>query len=665
MLANRTVRYAIPFAVFALTLIATPLSAQLTSEQVVDLKQVTSVAMHPYGEYVAYTLRVPRGADDGPGSTFSEVWVVPTRDGEARRYTSKPLSASGVGWSPDGGMITFRSRRTSHDPNTQVWALMLGGGEAERLSHAPRNVGSYAISPDGTKLAYTMRDAVPDDVAEARRQGFDERVIDTWTTITRLYVEDLVTGESHLVTEDDLHVRDFSWAPDGNSLLFRAGERPFTDDGYMYTDHYTVPVGGGTATIVHDTEGKLAGGRISPSGEYVAWLGAVSLNDPASGSLFIAAGSGSPTNLTEGYEGTAVAFTWKDDRTILLNTIERTRTFLYEVSVPGGDMKRLRGDEGQIFRGISLSDDGRSYATVCNTPTHPNEVCVGSSNGRSLERLTVSNPDLAGIAFGEQESISWTGADGWEITGVLIKPVGFRAGVRYPLQMQVHGGPESAYLDGWNTSYSTLAQVLAQRGFMVFMPNYRGSTGRGVDYAKGNHNDPMGKEFDDMLAGIDYLVELGYADPERVGVGGGSYGGYTAAWATTKHSDRFEAAVVFAGISNQISKIGMTDTPGENALVHWNFWHYDDWDLVWDRSPLAHMHNANTPTLIGHGERDERVPTGQAFELYRALKYLEVPTQLVIYPREPHGLRERAHQVDWNRRVLAWYERWLLDRPMP
>ena len=168
-----------------------------------------------------------------------------------------------------------------------------------------------------------------------------------------------------------------------------------------------------------------------------------------------------------------------------------------------------------------------------------------------------------------------------------------------------------------------------------------------------------------MLAGIDYLIELGYADPERVGVGGGSYGGYTSAWATTKHSDRFEAAVVFAGISNQISKIGMTDTPAENALVHWNLWHYDDWELVWDRSPLAHIHNANTPTLIGHGERDERVPTGQAFELYRALKYLDVSTQLVIYPREPHGLRERAHQVDWNRRVLSWYERYLLGGPVP
>jgi len=664
MSGHHTVFHA-TLALAAAALITAPLSAQLTSEQVVDLKLVTSVAMHPSGEYVAYGLRVPRGADEERGGSYTEIWVVPTRGGEPRRYTSKPVSAFDVGWSVDGAMITFRARREAHDPHTQVWGIMLGGGEAERISQAQRNVGDYAFSPDGTKLAYTMRDAVPDEVLEARRRGYDQRVIDTWDGITRLYVQDLTTGGHNLVTEDELHVWNFAWAPDGNTLIFRGSERPFTDDGYMFTDYYMVPSAGGSATLLHDTDGKLAGGTVSPAGSYVAWLGAVSLNDPASGSLFVGpTGGGTPVNLTDGYEGTAVSFAWKDERTILLNTLERTRTYLYEVSVSGG-MRALRGSEGPIFRGLSLSEDGTSFATVCSTPTHPNEVCVGSSNGSSMERLTVSNPELADMEFGEQESISWTGPDGWEITGVLIKPVGFREGTAYPLQMQVHGGPESAYLDGWNTSYSTLAQMLAQRGIMVFMPNYRGSTGRGVEYAKGDHDDPMGKEFEDMLAGIDYLVELGYADPDRVGVGGGSYGGYTAAWATTKHSDRFQAAVVFAGIANQTSKIGMTDTPAENALVHWNFWHYENWDLVWDRSPIAHIQNANTPTLIGHGERDLRVPTGQAFELFRALQWAGVKTQLVIYPREPHGLRERAHQVDWNQRILAWYERHLLGAPTP
>jgi dipeptidyl aminopeptidase/acylaminoacyl peptidase len=195
------------------------------------------------------------------------------------------------------------------------------------------------------------------------------------------------------------------------------------------------------------------------------------------------------------------------------------------------------------------------------------------------------------------------------------------------------------------------------------MPNYRGSTGRGVAYSKGDHNDLMGEEMHDNLTGIDHLIQLGLVDKYRVGIGGGSYGGYTSAWAATKHSDRFKAAVVFAGIANQISKAGMTDTPVENAGVHWNVWLYDDMDLVWDRSPIKHIRNAKTPTLIGHGERDLRVPTGQAYELYRGLKHMKVPTELVIYPREPHGLRERAHQIDFCQRALAWYQKYLKGQP--
>ncbi|MFQ6045336.1 MAG: alpha/beta fold hydrolase [Gemmatimonadales bacterium] len=647
-------------AILVVLAVATARAQQLTSEMVVDLKVVTGVAMQPQGEFVAYTLRVPRGADEGPGGAYSELWVVPTEGGEPRRFTSKPTSVSSPAWSPDGSLITFLSRRTDTDPNTQVYAIALAGGEARQLSHAPRGVSAYALSPDGGEVAYTMRDAPPPEVEKARRAGFDQRVEDTWETITRLHVEDLATGEIRLVTTDDMHVREFSWAPDGSRLLYRASERPFTDDGYMFTDYYTVGAEGGAGAIAHDTEGKLGPARYSPDGRHIAWLGAVSLNDPTTGTLFaIGATGGEPSNLMPDFPGTAVAFAWKDAETILLNTIEKTRTFLYEVSITDGRMRRVSGEDAPIFRGISLSADGAFFATLGNAADHPNEVFVGETDSGTLTRLTHSNPVLADMTFGEQETISWTGPDGWQIYGVLIKPVGFREGMRYPLQLQVHGGPESAYLDGWNTTYSTLAQMLAQHGFVVLMPNYRGSTGRGVAFAKGDHNDPMGKEFEDMLAGVDHLIAQGIVNPDRVGIGGGSYGGYTSAWAATRHSERFKAAVVFAGIANQVSKIGVTDTPAENALVHWNMWHWDDLELVWDRSPLKYIRNARTPTLIAHGEQDLRVPTGQAFELYRALKHVGVETQLVIYPREPHGLRERAHQIDFNRRALAWYQRFL------
>ena len=633
---------------------------KLTPEMVVDLKWVTGVAMQPQGKYVAYSLRVPRSPDEKPGGAYSEIWVVPVSGGKARPYTRKPLSSFAPAWTPDGNWITFLSRRKSYDKYTQVYAIPLDGGEAMQLSHAKGNISRYAISPDGKWLAYTMREEEPEEVKSRKKKGFDEIVEDTWTTLTRLYVEDLESGEHHLVTHDRVNVWDFAWAPDSRRLLYRASERPFTDDRYMMTDWYLVDVNGGVGKKIWDTDGKLGAARMSPDGKWVAWLGAVDFTDPYAGSLFIKPVSGGePLNLMPDFPGTAVAFAWKDADTVLLVTIEKTKTHLYRVSIPDGQFSRLSDESYPIFRPLSLSADGSVFATVGNRFDHPNEVYVGRTEGGALNRLTDHNPLLKQVRFGKQETISWKGPDGWVIYGIVVKPVDFQEGRRYPLQVQVHGGPESAYLDGWHTSYSTLMQMLAQRGIMVLMPNYRGSIGRGVTFSKGDHQDLMGKEFLDILAGIDTLIARGWVDSSRVGIGGGSYGGYTSAWAATRYSHRFQAAVVFAGIANQISKAGVTDTPVENATVHWNVWLYDNMDLVWDRSPIKHIRNARTPTLIAHGQRDLRVPTGQAYELYRGLKHMKVPTRLIIYPREPHGLRERAHQLDFCRRALAWYEKYL------
>jgi dipeptidyl aminopeptidase/acylaminoacyl peptidase len=321
--------------------------------------------------------------------------------------------------------------------------------------------------------------------------------------------------------------------------------------------------------------------------------------------------------------------------------------------------------QGPVFTGFSLSRNHRMLALTGSTPRYPAEIFAGALSRRrcDLQRLTHTNPDVERAKLAAQEVVRWKAEDGLEIEGVLLKPLGFTNSVRYPLVIVAHGGPEGCYLNGWTTSWLGWGQLLAQRGFVVLFPNYRGSIGRGEAFERADHKDLGGREFGDVLAGIDDLERRGWVDPARVGIGGGSYGGYFSAWAATAHTDRFAAAVDFAGISNWTSMQGVSDIPLENAMVHWELPFYDNMQLYWERSPMAHVNECRTPLLIGQGDSDKRVPPGQAIELYTALRLLGKEVQLVRYPRAGHGLNEVAHQLDFLNRSLEWYEQHLMPEP--
>jgi len=647
-------------SIAVMTLAAQP--KVLTPDVIITVRNIMDAQLSPDGKNIMFQINRPRTDVERPGGSIAEIWTMSATGGEPRRFTFNDKSDRAPQWSPDGKRIAFLSQR-GESSVTQVYLVAFDGGEAVQLTKAEKSVGGFKWSPDGGRIAYTMEDPKTKDELAAERDGKDWSVVDQNYKHTRLYTIDVNTKNVTKVTTTEITVHDFDWSPDGKQFVIGAAETPTVDDSYMRRKLMKVSANGGSPTLVAKTEGKLNNVAWSPDGKWIAWLGAVMEKDPFAGSVFVVpAAGGSGENLVKGYQGTANWLGWMPGKpsTIVFRAIERQATVLHTILLPQKKRDALL-TQALIIGEPSFSKDGKTMILTGNTPQHPNEIFIGATTNTLLKKLTTTNPQLNGISFGEQRVIKWKSTDGWDIEGVVVFPVGYQKGTKYPTVLQAHGGPEAADLHGWLGSYSRWGQMLAGMGYVTLYPNYRGSIGRGPEFSMADHKDLMGKEFEDMVAGIDYLIKEGIADPDRVGVGGGSYGGYTTAWAVTFASQRFKAGVMWMGISNWISMTGTSDIFYENSTVHWDMMMYDDnnYDMYWKRSPLAHIKNANTPTLIIHGAVDQRVPIGQSQEMYTALKWKGVPTEFVIYPRAGHGLSEKAHQYDSMKRVAAWLEKYL------
>jgi dipeptidyl aminopeptidase/acylaminoacyl peptidase len=363
---------------------------------------------------------------------------------------------------------------------------------------------------------------------------------------------------------------------------------------------------------------------------------------------------------------------WKNNETLLCYSGEGVYPKLSEIALESGERSVVLDaqDSGIIFGVPLFTNDGQTFVFRGNTPTDPSNIYAWNGNG-DLEKLTDLNPFLKDRLLGEQEVIRYSARDGVEIEGILIKPVGYERDGKYPLVLYVHGGPESHHSNGWLSRYSTPGQVMAGKGYLVAYLNYRASTGYGVDFGMEGLMDPAGKEFDDLADGIEYLVAEKGADGERVGMAGGSYGGYASAWFATYYTKYVKAVCMFVGISDLISKRGTTDIPYEELYVHSGKPLEEQWQMNLERSPVYWAHQSKTATLIYGGADDPRVHPSQSMELYRRMKMNDHPAvRLVQYPGEGHGNRKQVGQVDVIYRQISWLDWYVkdlkpLDGPMP
>lgn len=626
----------------------------LTPEDIVALRSVTDVELSPDGAWIAHVLRVPPPLDK-PGRSHSQIWLVDAAGKhEPRRLTPEDRSSTSPRWSPDGKQLAFLSKRPG-DAHTQLYVMPIDGGEAQAAFEAKGSITAFEWSADGKRFAYSIG-LETDAEKQDREAGRDWVVDEVGGSHTRLFVFERETKTSTELPVGK-HVLDFRWAPDGSRLAVRACDHATVDHGMMYSSLYTIDLAGGGLKPLTKTAGKLGAMAWSPDGKQLAFLGAADIHDSLAGIVYVVpAAGGEAEPLTAKLEATGTWLDWSDASTIVLLAEQGTKTSISTITLAGAIKPALDG--GPVCTDLSIRKRAAVSALACagETASHPGEVFAGKLGGRGLARLTVANPSLLSRKLGEQSVVRWKAEDGLELEGILIKPLDYQEGTRYPLAVLPHGGPEGISLDGWSTRAGYPAQLFATRGYVVFMPNYRGSAGRGTAFATADHKDLGGKEFGDVLAGIDQLVAQGLVDGDRVGMGGWSYGGYFSALAATQYSDRFRAAMIAAAITNWVSFTGTTEIEHENSLVHWNLWPWDDMELAWSRSPLAHISKSKTAALIVHGSADTRVPTGQSTELYRGLKHLGVPTQLVMYPREGHGISENVHALDFMNRFLDWFD---------
>ena len=639
-----------------------------TPELMMTVRRVAHVRPSPDAKRVAYSVAEAVMTEDR-SEYVSQIWIANVDGNDAKQMTFATKSSANPMWSSDGKWIAFTSDRAG---KSNLYRQRVSGGDAEQLTDVKSGVGLFGWSPNSQHIAFVMTDPPTDADDKAAKAKDDFRWIDRNFKMDRLHVVAVEKDQdgsrvSRVLTTGNFSISvaarpgggSFDWSPDGKSIVFAHRKSPGADD-WTTSDVSIVDVASEKITPLATTGGSEFAPLFSPDGKSVALI---TSDDPprwAGNYLLqvVSVADRKTKTLSETPDRQPTLIGWSHDGTRLFFTETRgTLSRLSAMQVESGKIEELFAGS-ELVRAFELNATGSAFGFVREAPQKAPEACVSPTNRFVATQVSQANAHLPKAPLGKVEVLQWKSTDGQVIEGLLTYPVDYKPGTRVPLLLQVHGGPMGVFVQSFLGNAGNYPNAaFTSRGFAMLQPNPRGSAGYGQKFRYANYQDWGGGDFRDIMAGVDRVIEMGVADPERMGVMGWSYGGYMTSWTITQ-TKRFKAASVGAAVTNLLSFTGTADIPGF-LPDYFGGQPWEDLKLYAARSPVLQAKGVTTPTLVQHGESDVRVPVSQGYEFYNAVKQQDVPVEMLVLPRQPHGPTEPRMIQKIMQTNLDWFEKYL------
>jgi dipeptidyl aminopeptidase/acylaminoacyl peptidase len=612
--------------------------------------------------------------DAAANARQSQLYLMRPNGGEARKFTDAKDGVSNFRFSPDGAWLVFRAGKSGEEQLWKMSVAAIPGAEAEQITKGTAGVRDWEWAPDGKRIYFTRDDTVFTDDKTRRDKKFTVDIKNDVTPLASLwFVDPASKAETKLASDPSYSVSAFEVSPDGKWIAFTGSsseryERNITEE-RLYADQYLLEVAtGNIERLTNNAEVGEGGVSFSPDSRWIAFSAPDDMvrYSMTENRVYLreTGARGQPfRKLGASFDGSVGVNFWSEDgNTIYFNEGIKVTSQLLALDVTKNEVRQITQERASLR--VSRDEDTGTIFIDYTDPKTPPTVFTVPSLDRVADRsawvqLVDAVPEIKGIALGEEAEVEWTSRDGKKVGGVLLYPVGYQRGQRYPLIVAIHGGPAGADQLSFNGGYG--AQVYAGAGWAVLMPNYRGSTGYGNAHRVGIVGDYFTKGYQDIMTGVDYLIAQGIVDGDRMGALGWSAGGHWSNWILT-HTNRFKAISSGAGTMNWISMYAQSDVQRNRQFYIGDDFLYDSFDTYFNQSPLKYIRNARTPTMIHVVEGDPRVPSPQSVELHMALKKLGVDTELFMYPGRSHGIPDPRNRLVKSVAEMAWMDYYVLGK---